>query len=68
MNQFMRHTRRRVLSLGWQDPLEEGMTTHSRIFAWRVPWTEYGGLQSIGLQKAGYNLRNLAHMHDDKGH
>ena len=28
-----------VRSLGWEDPLEEGMTTHSRILAWRIPWT-----------------------------
>ena len=29
-----------VQSLGWEDPLEEGMATHSSIFAWRIPWTE----------------------------
>ena len=35
-------------SLGWEDPLEEGMATHSRILAWRIPWTEEpGGLQSM---------------------
>ena len=28
-----------VPSLGWEDPLEEGMTTHSSILAWRIPWT-----------------------------
>ena len=34
---------------GWEDPLEEGMETHSNILAWRIPWTgESGGLQSIG--------------------
>ena len=33
--------------LGWKDPLEEGMATHSSILAWRIPWTEEpGGLQS----------------------
>ena len=33
----------------WEDPLEEGMTTHSSILAWRIPWTEGpGGLQSMG--------------------
>ena len=31
---------RRVRSLGWEDPLEEGMATHSSILAWRIPWTE----------------------------
>ena len=36
-----------VQSLSWEDPLEEGMATHSRILAWRIPWTEEsGGLQS----------------------
>ena len=43
-----------VQSLGQEDPLEEGMATHSRIFAWRISWTEEpGGLQSIGLQRVG---------------
>ena len=36
-----------VGSLGWEDPLEEGMATHSSILAWRIPWTEEPGrLQS----------------------
>ena len=40
-----------VQSLGWEDPLEEGMATHSSILAWRIPWTEESGrLQSMGLQ------------------
>ena len=40
-----------IWSLGWEDPLEEGMATHSSILAWRIPWTEEpGGLQSMGLQ------------------
>ena len=44
----------RVLSLGWEDPLEEGMATHSSIVAWRIPWTEEpDGLPSTGLQRAG---------------
>ena len=38
-------------SLGWEDPLEEGMATHSSILGWRIPWTEEpGGLQAMGLQ------------------
>ena len=46
----------RVRSLGWQDPLEEGIATLSSIVAWRIPWTEEpGGLQSIGSQRVGYN-------------
>ena len=37
-------------SLGWEDPLEEEMGTHSSILAWRIPWTEEpGGLQSMGV-------------------
>ena len=40
-----------VRSLSQEDPLEEGMTTHSSILAWRIPWTEEpGGLQSMGSQ------------------
>ena len=39
-------------SLGWEDPLEEGMATHSSTLAWRVPCTEEpGGLLSMGLQR-----------------
>ena len=41
-----------IPGLGWEDTLEEGMATHSRILAWRIPWTgEPGGLQSLGSQK-----------------
>ena len=40
-----------VLSLGWEDPLEEEMAAHSSIPAWRIPWTEEPGrLQSIRSQ------------------
>ena len=43
-----------VQSLGREDPLEKGMATHSRIFAWRTPSTEEPGeLQSLGSQRAG---------------
>ena len=38
-----------VRSLGWEDPLEKEMATHSSTLAWRIPWTEEsGGLQSMG--------------------
>ena len=38
-----------VLSLGREDPLEKGMTTHSSVLAWEIPWTEEpGGLQAMG--------------------
>ena len=46
----------RVLSLGGEDPLEKEMATHSSILAWRIPRTEEpGGLQSMGLQRAGHD-------------
>ena len=45
-----------VRSLGWEDPWEEEMATHSSILAWRIPWTEEpGGLQFMGLQKVRQN-------------
>ena len=40
-----------VQSLGWEDPLEKEMATHSNILAWKIPWIEEpGGLQSMRLQ------------------
>ena len=45
-----------VRSLSWEDPLEEGMATHSSILAKRIPWTEEaGGLQSRGSHRVGQN-------------
>ena len=45
-----------VGSLGWEDPLEEGVVTHSNILALRIPMDkERGGLQSMRLQRVGYN-------------
>ena len=45
----MRKTR--VQSLGWEDPLDKGIASHSTILVWRIPWTvEPGGLQSMGSQ------------------
>ena len=41
-----------VRFLGWEDPLEKEMATHSSILAWEIPWTEEtGGLQSMGSQE-----------------
>ena len=46
----------RIPFLGWEDSLEEGMATHSRILAWGIPWKEEpGGLQSRGLQRIRHN-------------
>ena len=45
-----------VGSLGWEDPLEKGMATHSGVLAWRIPWREEpGGLQAMESQKVGYD-------------
>ena len=43
-----------VRCLGWEDPLEKGAAIHSRILAWRTPWTEEpGGIQAMELQRVG---------------
>ena len=50
-----------VLSLDWEDPLEDGTATHSSILAWRTPWTEEpGGLWSIGSQRVEHSRSDLA--------
>ena len=41
--------------LGWEDPLERGMATHSSVLPWEIPWTEEPGeLQSLGSQRVGH--------------
>ena len=48
--------RDKVQSLDWEDPLEEGMATHSSILAWRIAWTEEPGrLQSIESQRVRHD-------------
>ena len=50
----MRETQ--VRSLGWEDPLEKEMATHSSTLAWKIPWTEEPGrLQSMGSQRVGHD-------------
>ena len=45
-----------VPSLGWADPLEKGMATHSSIMAWRIPWTEEPGeLQPMGSRRVRHH-------------
>ena len=45
-----------VQSLSQEDPLEEGIATHSSVLAWRIPWKEEpGGLQSVGLQRVEHD-------------
>ena len=54
-----------VQSLGQEDPLEEGMATHSSIVSWRIPWTEEpGGLQTTGAQRVRYDWSNLIHTRE----
>ena len=53
-----------VRSLGWEDPLEEGVATHSSILAWRIPRTEEpGGLQSTGSQIIGCDCATKRSKH-----
>ena len=59
-----------VWSLGWEDPLEEGMATHSSFLAWKIPWTEKSGrLPFTGSQRVRHDWSNLAltHTHTHKG-
>ena len=52
-----------VRSLGWEDPLEKEMVTHSSILAWRIPWTEEPGrLQSTGSQRVGHDWATSLHF------
>ena len=45
-----------VPPMGWEDPLEEGMATHSNVLVWRIPRREEpGGLQSMGSQRVGHD-------------
>ena len=52
-----------VQSLGWEDPLEKEMATHSSTFAWKIPWTEEPcKLQSMGLQRVEYDWATSLHF------
>ena len=58
---LMRETQ--VQSLGWEDPLEKRMATHSGILAQRIPWTEEpGGLQPMGSQSIRHNYAQLVYL------
>ena len=58
----------RVPSLGWEDPLEEGMATHSSILAWKIPMTEEpGGLQSIESLRVGHSWSDVTAAAAAKG-
>ena len=52
--------------LGGEDPLEDGMATHSSVFAWRTPWTEEpGGLQSMGYKELDMTKATEHVLHSD---
>ena len=54
MQETQKMWKTQVQSLGWEDPLEEEMATHSSVLAWRTPWSEEPGrLQSMGSQRVG---------------
>ena len=58
-----------VLSLGWEDLLEEGIATHSRILAWRIPWTEkpcrlqFTGSQRVEQTEMNQHWHNYSWLH-----
>ena len=53
-----------VRSLSWEDPLEEGMATHTSILVWKIPWTEEPGrLYPIGSWRVGHDWSQLTHIH-----
>ena len=52
-----------VLSLGWEDPLEKGMATHSNILAWRISWPEEPG-ESMGLQRFRQDIATKPARHE----
>ena len=57
----------RVQPLGGKDPLEKGMSSHSSILAWRIPWTEKpGGSQFMGPQRVGHDGAKHANTHTPK--
>ena len=58
-----------VQSLGWEDPLEKKMATHSGTVAWEIPWTEEpGGLQSMESQRVKHDLSDyhLLYIYTDR--
>ena len=67
--QCRRHKRSRVNPWGGKEALDKEMAAHSSTLAWRIPWTEkLDGLRSIGLQRTGHNLSDLACTHTEYLH
>ena len=58
-------TNTQIWSLGWEDPLEEGMATHSRILSWRIPLTEEPVAYTPSDRKESDMTEMTAFMHDD---
>ena len=57
-----------VRSLGWEDPLEEGMATHSSILAWTIPWTEdLAGYSPQGLKELNTTIEATYHVNTHQG-
>ena len=55
-----------VWSLGWEDPLEKEMATHSSILVWEIPWTEEpGGLQYMGSERVRHDLATKQQKHPE---
>ena len=58
-----------IQPLGWEDPLEEEMATHSSILVWKIPWTEEpGGLPSVESQRDTTEQLGTAQLNTAPGH
>ena len=58
-----------IQPLGWEDPLEEEMTTHSSILVWKIPWSEEpGGLPSVESQRDTIERLGAAQLNTARGH
>ena len=58
-----------IQPLGWEDPLEEEMATHSSILVWKIPWTEEpGGLPSVESQRDTTERQGTAQLNTAPGH
>ena len=66
---YMPMLKTQVWSLGWEDPLEEEMATHSSVLAWKIPLTEeHGGLQSTGSQRVSHDWTSKQQLQQQCDH
>ena len=65
--QCRRPSRPQVQFLGQKDSLEDGMATHSSVLAWKIPWTEAGGLRSTVFHRVVHNWSHWARVHTHQG-